>query len=156
VTSFAALPVRWEARPGTKKSNLRPIDSQSATDRRYYQREREYTGTRKIQRHPATAGQSSQYPQRQLGDCSGPTYQESPFNLCARSAQRNQAKTSRRRLVGRLYMEHHSILRRAARDGTKGPDVCRQDLKYPPTAVGGIRSKQCRPQAEQALGADSP
>ena len=35
-----------------------------------------------------------------------------------------------------------SILRRAARDGTKGPDVCRKDLKYPPTAVGGIRSKQ--------------
>ena len=67
-----------------------------------------------------TPVQSSQSPQRQLGDCSRPTYQESPFNLCARSAQRNQAKTLRRRLVGRLYIEHQSILRRAARDETLG------------------------------------
>jgi hypothetical protein len=40
------------------------------------------------------------------------------------------------------FIEHQSILRRAARDETKGPDVCRQDLNHPPTAVGGIRSKQ--------------
>jgi len=67
-----------------------------------------------------TPVQSSQSPNGKLRDTSGPTYQESPFNLCARSAQRNEAKTSRRRLVGRLYIEDQGILRRAARDETLG------------------------------------
>ena len=87
--------------------------------------------------------QSSQYPQRQLGDSSGPTYQESPFNLCARERAEEPGRKHRARpLVGRLYIEHQSILRRTARDETLGPDVSRQDLNHPPTAVGGIRGKQ--------------
>jgi len=49
--------------------------------------------------------------------------------------------TLRHRLDGRLYIEHQSILRRAARDETLGQDVSRQDLNHPPTAVGGIRRK---------------
>jgi len=89
-----------------------------------------------------TPVQSSQSPQRQLGDCSVPTYQESPFNLCATKLAEEPGRKHRAGHWSEVYIEHQSILRRAVRDETKGPDVYRRDLNHPPTAVGGIRSKQ--------------
>jgi len=88
-------------------------------------------------------GTNGQSPQRQLGESSGPTYQESPFNLCARSSHKEPGENIAPP-IGRkgckLIIRVSSGALRA--DETKGPDVCRQDLNHPPTAVVGIRSKQ--------------